>query len=74
MIFPGESPIKGGAASENFNNSLYCLTVAIIFWFQSDRKVEANATGKQGRGSQVMTLAVYNFVRIRIQVWTLYVG
>ena len=80
MIFPGgggESPMKGGAASENYQHFFdapYCLTVAIIFWFQRDGKVEANATGEQGRGSQVVTLAVYNFARIRIQVGTLYVG
>ena len=72
----GESPMKGGAASENYQHFFdapYCLTVAIIFWFQRDRKAEANATGEQGRGSQVVTLAVYNFSRIRIQVGTLYV-
>ena len=69
--------MKGGAASENYQHFFdvpYCLTVAIIFWFQRDRKAEANATGEQGRGSQVVTLAVYNFARIRIQVGTLYVG
>lgn len=59
---------------QQFFDAPYCLTVAIIFWFQRDRKVEANATGEQGRGSQVVTLAVYNFVRIRLQVGTLYVG
>lgn len=69
--------MKGGAASENYQHFFdapYCLTVAIIFWFQRDRKAEANSTGEQGRGSQVVTLAVYNFARIRIQVGTLYVG